>query len=71
MPAYKRKPVNVSAEAAPPRYRAPIASDRVPIHNEDMTQYFINISVGTPPQRFTVIFDTGSSVFGTFFLSFF
>ncbi|EKX38660.1 hypothetical protein GUITHDRAFT_165148 [Guillardia theta CCMP2712] len=31
-----------------------------------ISKYFINVSVGTPRQQFTVIFDTGSSVFGIF-----
>uniref|UniRef100_A0A7S4PC52 Peptidase A1 domain-containing protein n=1 Tax=Guillardia theta TaxID=55529 RepID=A0A7S4PC52_GUITH len=66
IPAYKRKPVNISSETAPPRYRVPMATDRIPVHNEQMTQYYINLTVGTPGQHFTAIFDTGSSVFGIF-----
>eukprot|EP00286_Rhodomonas_abbreviata_P028232 CAMPEP_0181315084 /NCGR_PEP_ID=MMETSP1101-20121128/15175_1 /TAXON_ID=46948 /ORGANISM="Rhodomonas abbreviata, Strain Caron Lab Isolate" /LENGTH=528 /DNA_ID=CAMNT_0023422245 /DNA_START=168 /DNA_END=1754 /DNA_ORIENTATION=+ len=66
VPAYKRKPLNISAEHAPPRYKAPMATDRIGIWNQEETQYFINLTVGTPRQKFTVIFDTGSSVFGIF-----
>jgi hypothetical protein len=66
VPAYKRKPLNISSESAPPRYKAPMATDRIPIWNQEDTQYFINVSIGTPRQKFTVIFDTGSSVFGVF-----
>ena len=36
------------------------------VYNQLETQYFMNISVGNPRQNFTVIFDTGSSVFGIF-----
>jgi len=43
-----------------------MATDRIPIWNQEDTQYFINVSIGTPRQKFTVIFDTGSSVFGVF-----
>jgi len=64
--AKKRVPVNVSTTHAPPGYKVPYARDRVAIHNQEMTQYFINVSVGTPAQTFTVIFDTGSAVFGLF-----
>jgi len=39
---------------------------RIPVFNKQETQYFINISIGTPRQEFTIIFDTGSSVFGLF-----
>jgi hypothetical protein len=39
---------------------------RIPVYNKQETQYFINISIGTPRQQFTIIFDTGSSVFGLF-----
>merc|ERR1711966_419841 len=60
----KNPQVNVSK--APPHYKLPFATDRVPIYNQLETQYFINISVGNPRQNFTVIFDTGSSVFGIF-----
>mmetsp|Transcript_13271 Transcript_13271/g.30524 ORF Transcript_13271/g.30524 Transcript_13271/m.30524 type:complete len:585 (-) Transcript_13271:197-1951(-) len=66
LPATKRVPTSVGTEHAPPKYKAPMAVDRIPIHNQEMTQYFINVSVGTPRQQFTVIFDTGSSVFGIF-----
>jgi len=48
------------------RYKAPIADNTIPIFNKEETQYFINVSMGTPRQQFTVIFDTGSSVFGVF-----
>eukprot|EP00282_Hemiselmis_andersenii_P034861 CAMPEP_0169453540 /NCGR_PEP_ID=MMETSP1042-20121227/14812_1 /TAXON_ID=464988 /ORGANISM="Hemiselmis andersenii, Strain CCMP1180" /LENGTH=571 /DNA_ID=CAMNT_0009565579 /DNA_START=32 /DNA_END=1747 /DNA_ORIENTATION=- len=65
VPAYKRKPLNIS-DSAPPRYKAPMATDRIPIWNQEETQYFINLTLGSPRQKFTVIFDTGSSVFGIF-----
>lgn len=39
---------------------------RIPVYNKQETQYFINITIGSPRQQFTVIFDTGSSVFGLF-----
>ena len=35
----------------------------LPIVNKRNTQYFMKLSIGTPPQPFTVIFDTGSAVF--------
>ncbi|EKX44705.1 hypothetical protein GUITHDRAFT_109483 [Guillardia theta CCMP2712] len=34
--------------------------------NHESTQYFVNVSIGTPRQKMPVIFDTGSSVFGVF-----
>lgn len=40
--------------------------DRIPIVNKKGTQYFMNVGIGTPRQEFTVIFDTGSTVFGVF-----
>merc|ERR1711988_812394 len=39
---------------------------RLPVMDKDETQFFINVSVGTPAQQRLVIFDTGSSVFGLF-----
>ena len=40
--------------------------DQIPIFNKKGTQYFMDLSIGTPRQPFTVIFDTGSAVFGIF-----
>ena len=40
--------------------------DQIPIFNKKGTQYFMDVGVGTPRQPFTVIFDTGSAVFGVF-----
>lgn len=40
--------------------------DQIPVFNKKGTQYFVDLHMGTPPQKFTVIFDTGSSVFGVF-----
>lgn len=57
---------SVNISQAPPGYLLPFASDRIPVYNQLETQYFMNISVGNPRQNFTVIFDTGSSVFGIF-----
>ena len=64
--ARKRAPLSVAATHAPPGYRMPYARDRLPITNQEMTQYFVNVTVGAPKQTFTVIFDTGSAVFGIF-----
>uniref|UniRef100_A0A7S0HDJ0 Peptidase A1 domain-containing protein n=1 Tax=Hanusia phi TaxID=3032 RepID=A0A7S0HDJ0_9CRYP len=61
---FEKRQVNISK--APPGYSVSFASDEIPVYNQLETQYFMNISVGTPRQNFTVIFDTGSSVFGIF-----
>lgn len=39
---------------------------KVPVDFYEETQFFVNVSVGTPRQTRTVILDTGSSVFGIF-----
>jgi hypothetical protein len=49
---------------------SPTGGDRlltkVPVDFYEQTQYFVNISIGTPRQVRTVILDTGSSVLGIF-----
>ena len=40
--------------------------DQIDIFNKKGTQYFMDLSIGSPRQQFTVIFDTGSAVFGVF-----
>jgi len=39
---------------------------KVPVDFYEQTQFFVNVSLGTPRQTRTVILDTGSSVFGVF-----
>jgi hypothetical protein len=34
--------------------------------SERCVQFFVNVSVGSPPQQLEVVFDTGSSMFGVF-----
>lgn len=33
--------------------------DQIPVFNKKGTQYFVDLKMGSPPQPFTVIFDTG------------
>lgn len=63
-----KKPAQIITEtkAIKKGYHYPLAADRVPVVNHESTQYFVNVSIGTPRQKMPVIFDTGSSVFGVF-----
>jgi hypothetical protein len=40
--------------------------DKLPIDNERGTKYFVQVTIGTPPQLFKLAFDTGSSTLGVF-----
>ncbi len=80
LPAFKRSEPKLTQRAIAPRSsQLPQASrlsalssgsntllDDMPVFNRHGTQYFVNVSIGTPMQHFTVIFDTGSAVFGVF-----
>ena len=46
-------------KAINPKYLTPVAKDTIPVVNHENTQYFVNVSIGTPRQKLPVIFDTG------------
>jgi hypothetical protein len=78
LPAFKKpgrqltRRAVTAAAASVPRQAATMALssetllDDMPVFNRHGTQYFVNVSIGSPLQHFTVIFDTGSAVFGVF-----
>jgi len=78
MPAFKKsgrtltqRPVTRLAALQSPvtGLSSDVLLDEMPVFNRHGTQYFVKVSIGQPLQHFTVIFDTGSAVFGVFIRS--
>lgn len=60
----KHKPLSIEGlKAAQYKFanRAEMNAAEVPVKDYENTQYFVDITVGTPAQTFTVVPDTGSS----------
>ena len=67
MPVRKLKLLRGEETMYPPDHAKRLEQvDEVPIFNKKGTQYFMTLGIGKPKQDFTVIFDTGSAVFGVF-----